>query len=188
MEGVRILLIQVVSSVVQALYDDSTLDAVQPMCNGWCIYLCTIADRVKLVNSGLTLAGQYIQLCSEQRETRKPMVKLTFKDLSLHAVSNLEVLDSVKEIYEPTSEVSYYNVWFNGWLTNICNGDCFCYIESDSLDKFSDTIQVGQFCARIFKPKAQTTYKRCGKEGHHVSDTECPARSPLEVSESMEVF
>ncbi len=80
-EGIRIPLIQVASSVVQALHDDSALDAVQPMHNGWCIYLCTIADRAKLVNSGLTLAGQYIQLHSEQRETRKPMVKLIFKDL-----------------------------------------------------------------------------------------------------------
>ena len=73
-----------------------------------------IADRVKLVNSGLTLAGWYIQLHSEQRETRKPMVKVMFKDLPLHTVSNLEVLDAVKEICEPTSEVSYCNVWFNG--------------------------------------------------------------------------
>ena len=187
-EGVRILLIQVVSSVVQALRDHSALDTVQPMHNGWCIYLCTITDRVKLVNSGLTLASQYIQLCSEQRETRKPMVKLMFKDLPLHMVSNLEVLDAVKEVCEPTSEVSYCSMWFNGQLTNIRNGDCFCYIESDSLDKFSDTIQVGQFHARIFKPKAQMTCKRCGKEGHHASDTECPARSLLEVSESVEVF
>ena len=34
MESVRILLIQVVSSVVQALHDDSALDTVQPMHNG----------------------------------------------------------------------------------------------------------------------------------------------------------
>ncbi len=59
-EGVCIPLIQVVSSVVQALCDDSALDAVQPMRNGWCIYLRTLADRTKLVNSGLTLAGHYI--------------------------------------------------------------------------------------------------------------------------------
>ncbi len=69
------------------------------------------------------------------------------KDLPLHAVSNIEVLDALKEVCVPTSEVNYCNVWFNGQLTNICNGDQFCYVESDSLDKVTDTVQVGQFQA-----------------------------------------
>ncbi len=38
------------------------------------------------------------------------MVKITLKDLPLHTVSNLEVLEAVKEVCEPTSEVSYCNV------------------------------------------------------------------------------
>ncbi len=132
---------------MQALGDDTALDAVQPMRKGWCTYLHTLADRTKLVSTGLTLAGRYIQLHSEQHETRKPMAKITAKDLPLHAVSNTEVLDVVKEFCEPSSEVSYCNVWFNGRLANIHNGDCFCYIETDSLDKIPDTLQVGQFHA-----------------------------------------
>ncbi len=56
-EGVCIPLIQVASAIVQVLWDDTALDAVQPMWNGWCIYLRTIAHRTKLVNSGLTLVG-----------------------------------------------------------------------------------------------------------------------------------
>ncbi len=69
-----------------------------------------------------------------------------------------------------------------------CNGNCFCYVKTESLNKFADTLQVGQFCARVFKPKAQTTCKRCGKDGHRASDSECPVRSPPEVSDLVDAF
>ena len=49
-------------------------------------------------------------------------------------------------------------------------------------------LQVGQFCARVFKPKAQMTCRRCGKDGYRAADSECPAKSPPEVSESIDAF
>ncbi len=61
-EGNLIPLIQVATSVAQALKDPTAVDAVQPMRNGWCIYICTMADRATLVNVGITLAGKYIPL------------------------------------------------------------------------------------------------------------------------------
>ncbi len=45
------------SAVVQALKDDTAIDAVQPMRNGWLIYVCTMADHAHLVSTGITIAG-----------------------------------------------------------------------------------------------------------------------------------
>ena len=102
--------------------------------------------------------------------------------------SNIEVLDAIKEVCEPASEVSYCNVWFNGCLTNIRNGDHFCYIESDVLEKIPEALQVGEYHTCVFKPRAQITCKRCGKEGHHASDSKCPMCTPPELENSIEVF
>ncbi len=63
-EGACIPLIQVATAVVQSLKDDTAIDAVQLMCNGWCIYVHTHADQTALVNLGITLVGKYIPLKS----------------------------------------------------------------------------------------------------------------------------
>ena len=55
-EGAKISLMCVASAVVQALKDDIAIDAVQPMRNGWLIYIHTMADRSHLVSTGITLA------------------------------------------------------------------------------------------------------------------------------------
>ena len=64
-EGQCISLIQIATSVYQALSDPSVVDAIQPMCTGWCIYVQSIADRQTLIKKGITVAGKYIALRSE---------------------------------------------------------------------------------------------------------------------------
>ena len=61
-EGAKISLMCVASAVVQAFKDNTAIDAIQPMRNGWLIYIHTMADRSHLVSTGITLAGQYVPL------------------------------------------------------------------------------------------------------------------------------
>ena len=56
-EGERISLMQIATAVLHMMGDQGTLDAVQPMKQGWYIYMHTLADRVTLVERGLTIAG-----------------------------------------------------------------------------------------------------------------------------------
>ncbi len=44
MEGSKIAIMCAASAVVQALKDDTALDAIQPMRYGWLIYVRTMAD------------------------------------------------------------------------------------------------------------------------------------------------
>lgn len=116
------------------------------------------------------------------------MVKVVLKDLPLHAVSNSEVLEALHEVLEVESEVSYCNVWYKGRLTNIQNGDRFVYIKASELSKVADTLQVGNYHARVFKPKHLTIYKCYGQEGHHTSDKSCPAHTPCKVEDTIDAF
>ena len=61
-EGHRISLIQIATSVCQALSNPLVVDVIQLMCTGWCIYVCGLSDRQALVNKGITVAGKYIAL------------------------------------------------------------------------------------------------------------------------------
>ena len=188
LEGAKISLIYVASAVVQALKNDTAINAVQPMRNGWLIYVCTMADRSCLVSTGITLAGQYVPLQSEERVHHKSTVKLTLRDLPLHSVSSEDVLETLKAVCEVQSEVQYANVWFEGRLTNIRNGDCFVCIDLNDLSKFEEFFSIGEHRACVFKPKMHLTCKHCGKDGHHASDMSCPARVPAEMSGTVEAF
>ena len=117
------------------------------MKTGWCIYLHTQLDRSCLIERGLTLAGQYAL-----RSSFKPSVKITLKDLPLDMVDNEEVLETVKTVASVLSPVNYSNVWFNGKMTNICNGDMFVYIEAKDVAQFPNKLQVGEHVAWVFKP------------------------------------
>ena len=152
---------QIAMAVVQALQDDSAIDAVQPMQNGWCIYIHTLTDRVNLINSGITLAGCYIPLQSKTASHRWPSVKITIKDLPLHAVDNEDILEVVKEHCEVQSAVAYANIWYNGHLMNIQNGNRFVYILQQDLPDLPDHVQVSDYQGCIFKPKAETMCKCC---------------------------
>ena len=146
-EGQLISLIQIATSVYQALSDSSAVDAIQPMRTGWCIYVQSITDRQTLINKGIVVAGKYVALRSEYRSAQKKSVKIILKYLPLHSVGNEDVLESVKEYCEVLSMVNYSNIWHNGHITNICNGDRFVYIAATDLEKVPDQIDVGEYRA-----------------------------------------
>ncbi len=116
-------------------------------------------------------------LRSEYRSAQKKSVKITLKYLPLHSMGNEDVLESVKEYCKVWSMVNYSNNWYNGHITNICNGDRFVYIAASDLDKVPDQINIGEYRARIFRPNAITTCKQCQKEGHCSNDDSCPTRA-----------
>ena len=106
----------------------------------------------------------------------------------MHSVSNEDVLEALKTVCEVQSEVQYANIWFEGQLINIRNGDCFVYIDLNDLSKFEEFFSVGKHRAYVFKPKMHSNCKHCGKDGHHASDLTCPARVPAEMSGRVEAF
>ncbi len=93
----RISLMQIACAVVQTLNDVHSVDAVQPMRTGWLIYFQTQADWECLVVQGLTIAGNYIQLQNDLRSSARMTVKITLRDLPLHAVDNAQVLEVLSE-------------------------------------------------------------------------------------------
>ena len=93
-------------------------------------------------------------------------MKITLKDLPLHTVDNEEVLDAIKTVASVLSPVNYSNVWFNGKMTNICNGDRFVYIEAKDVTQFPNKLQVGEHVAQVFKPPEKDVCKHCNAEGH----------------------
>ena len=114
------------------------------------------ADHETLVKKGITVAGKYVMLCSDMHTGQRNMVKITIKDLTLHSVSNQDVLDVVKAFYPPQSDVKYSNIWFNGKVTSICNGDHFLYMVQSDLSKLLEALEVGSSKAWVFKPMALT--------------------------------
>ncbi len=88
----------------------------------------TFKDRVALVANGVTIAGRYIQLQTEVRPEKQRSVRITLKDLPLHSMSNEDVLEAIRDICHVTSLVKYANVWYDGKLTSIRNGDSFMYV------------------------------------------------------------
>ena len=144
---------------------DNVLDAVQPMCTGWYIYMKTEADHETLVKKGITVAGKHIMLSSDMHTGQRQMVKITIKDLPLHSVSNQDVLDVVKAFCPPQSDVKYSNIWFNSKVISIHNGDHFLYMVQSDLSKLPEALEVGSAKAWVFKPMALTKCKRCNGEG-----------------------
>ena len=110
----RLSLMQIATVVVQSLGDEGVVDAVQPMRSGWWIYLKTKADQERLVQSGITVAGKYIQLRSEFWSANVKSVKITLRDLPLHCVDNAEVLEAVSHLCTVLSPVQYGTLWHNG--------------------------------------------------------------------------
>ncbi len=174
--------------MVQPLKDDTAIDAVQLMHNRWCIYVSTHADRTALVNLGITLAGKYIPLKSEFSTQRKSTAKVIIKDLPLHTVNNEDVLEALKEHCEVQLEVLYSNIWHNGCLTNIRNGDCFAYVLQQDLLSIPDHLVIGEYRGCVFKLKAQTICSRCKQVGHHSSDKDSPTHALPEMIDVVQPF
>ena len=105
----------------------------------------SVTDRQFLVNKGLMVAGKYVALQSEYRSTFKKTVKITLRDLPLHAVNNEEVLEALHDCCSVVSLVNYLIVWHNGQMMNIRNSDRFAYIEACDVMKVADHIDVGEY-------------------------------------------
>ncbi len=103
--SVHIPLFQIASSVAEAVGGGSGLDAVQLMCAGWYIYMCTQSDQDQLIQRGIVVAGKLITLCSEVSPHQHDAVKIMLKDSPLHSVSNEQVLEAIKEVCLVQSEV-----------------------------------------------------------------------------------
>ena len=108
--------------------------------------------------------------------------------MPLHSVSNQDVLDAVKAHCPVHSEVKHSNIWCNGKITNIQNGDWFLYILQTDLVKLPDLLDVLTYRARVFKHLAMTKCKRCGGDGHHSSNSKCPVRMTDEMADTVETF
>ena len=74
----------------------------------------TSSDRAKLVETGITLNGKHISLHVDSRPGFKKTVCITIKDLSLHTMDNMAVLEAVSKDYPVVSDVQYATVWFEG--------------------------------------------------------------------------
>ena len=149
MDGVHTSLIQIALAVTQVLGNDEAVNRVQPMWAGWCIYIRMQADCNELVTKGITMVGKYIALHSEFQSSYKASAKVTIRDLPLHVVDNKEVLSVVCPLCSVLSPVSYSHVWYNGKMTNICNGDRFLYVEESDLDKLPELLQISEYTASL---------------------------------------
>ena len=98
------------------------------------------------------------------------------------------MLDALKEICNVQSEVRYANLWHEGKPTTIQNGDHFLHMDAQDVCKVPQQIEICGAVARIFKPAMLILCKRCGQEGHHPSDTCCPARATEIMAETVETF
>ncbi len=67
--------------------------------------------------------SKHIPLHADLRPGFKKMVCITIKDLSLHTVDNITVLEAISADYSVVSDVQYAIVWFEGQPTSLRNGD-----------------------------------------------------------------
>ena len=127
----RTPLFHVAAAVANAM-TGSALDVVQPMCNGWYIYMQTMADHELLVQNDINIVGRHVMLRSEITAKQRDAVKITIKDLPLHSVAN-NVLDAMNKICSVQSEVRYIKLWHDGKLTTIYNSDRFLYVQTQDI-------------------------------------------------------
>ena len=187
-EGFKTLLIEV-PAVVGKVIGDINVDGVQPLCNGWQIYIKMEADRAQLLTSGLQLAGKWISLqapiCDSGFSTN---AKIILKDLPMNKVSNQDVLVQVKKICEIKSKVWYSNIWVDGKKTHLRNGDHFFYIAEKYVNLFQKNFMVRDYQACVIKPASYNYCTSCQLVGHQPSSDLCIAKAPMEVQQSIQVF
>ena len=111
-EGAHVTLMQIATAVLKSVLDQTSLDVVQPLKQGWYIYMKTSVDRAALVerHRPITIAGNFISLQSDFRPESVQSVKVMIKDLPLHSVRNEEVLKALCPICKVTSPINYSNL------------------------------------------------------------------------------
>ncbi len=113
-------------------------------------------------------------------------VKVTLCDLPLHCVDNSQVLEIVSQHCTLLSPVQYGTLWHYGNPTSIKNGDRFFYIQETAAQKLPQTIDVGEYTARVFKPVIMMKCHRCGNTGHKSADLQFPAIALKKVIDMVE--
>ena len=108
--GVRVSLIQITTAVAQSVRNDQSVDAIQPIKTGWWIHLRTSADCAKLVELGITLNSKHISLQVDSRPGFKKTVHITIKDLPLHTIDNMTVLEAVSANFPVVSDIQYATI------------------------------------------------------------------------------
>ncbi len=54
--------------------------------------------------------------------------------------------------------------------------------------KIPDTITINTHVSRVVKPAKMSMCKRCGGEGHCITDPACPARATPELADEVQTF
>ncbi len=60
-------------------------------------------------------------------------------------MGNEQVLEAMKEVCMVISQVNYSNLWHEGKVTNICNGDRFLYVDAQDVWKLPQMVQIGGY-------------------------------------------
>ena len=160
------------------------VDAIQPMRNGWQIYVKIDTDRQKLLTTGLELAGKSIDLQAPIWDPNfSQNVKIILKDLPLNEVINERVLMTLKSLegVDVQSPVCYSNIFISSQRTHLRNGDWFVYIMEQSVSKLAKSLIIKDYPIIVIKP---VIYSRCScyqNIGHKANS----AHAPPEVSDSI---
>ena len=109
------------------------------------------------------MGGRHIPLCSKFHTTQMKTVKVTVRDLPLHAMDNEQVLSVISEIF-------YGIVWHEGEPTSIRNGDCFFYVSEDAVKDLPDWIDISGYQGRLVRPAALSKCQWCNQVGHKSFD------------------
>ncbi len=86
------------------------------------------------------------------------------------------------------SLVHYSNIFVNSQRTHLRNGDWFVYVMEQSVSKLVKSLIIEDFPTRVIKKVIYSRYSHCQNIGHKASSDDCPARTPPEVSDSIQVF
>ena len=142
-EGYKIPLVQVATAIAKAI-SEVNIDVIQPMQNGWQIYVKTEADRVTFMAKGIELAGKSIDLQAPLFDPESLNAKIILKDLPLHEVGNDHILKDLKKIpdLDIKSTVKYCNIYMDGHYTHLWNGDRFVHVSDQSVSKLDKSLSI----------------------------------------------
>ncbi len=140
-EGFKIPLIQI-ASTVGLVVGEVNVDAIQPLKNGWQIYVKTEKDCINLMVTGIEIIGNSIDLQAPVHDLNNSSVKLVLKDLPLNEVGNDQVLSALKKVegIDIKSQVKYCNIYIDGRQTHLRNSDRFIYVTPESVSKLGSTM------------------------------------------------
>lgn len=170
---------QVVSEIevtrsLENIVESSHVDGCQKMQNVWRCYIKTVPSRLTLLQTGIDIRGQHIDLYdynpasmrNNPRMERPKQIKITVKDIPL-SYSNQSIYDMlVANGAKLNSQVKYSTIRDEyGQFTNYKNGDRFVYADQQQLvirpvPKF---ILLGSFVARVIYQGQQLESEPCKK-------------------------